>query len=259
MVELEGVEPSRTTVQRSPADPQRNPLSRLRRSRTSVSRASTGRLRRVSYQSLETSAGVEPACAALQAAGWPLSHLAGWIGEKDSNPHCLVQSEVACRFSGSPKEIVHAPPRDARAFHSSSYLPAVGHPPRWGCLVPLGSASTSQAAPGFPECPGEDSNLPAPSWRACKYGVTYRRHAAAHRYDTIPAEADVFMFRIRLAHSPEPLNDEGRPGNPESPSARTCIQSGLAEDARILPVALHRGARKRGRPVQRMGFGCPAD
>lgn len=74
--------------------------SRLRRSRTSVSRASTGRLRRVSYQSkLKTSAGVEPACAALQAAGWPLSHLARWIGEKESNPHCLVQSEVACRLA----------------------------------------------------------------------------------------------------------------------------------------------------------------
>lgn len=72
----------------------------------------------------------------------------------------------------------------AFTFHGSGYLPAVGRPSRWGLLFPLGPVTTgrlceapgpariaplcesSQAAPGFPECPEKDSNLLIPTWRA---------------------------------------------------------------------------------------------
>jgi hypothetical protein len=80
--------------------PQRNPTSRLRRNRTFVSRASTGRLYRLSYQSIWRPARESnPRLRRCRPPDEPLSYLATWIGEKDSNPHCLVQSEIACRLA----------------------------------------------------------------------------------------------------------------------------------------------------------------
>jgi hypothetical protein len=110
----------------------------------------------------------------------PLSYLAAWIGEKDSNPHCLGQSEVACRLADPRMTSCVRAFRRVFAFHSSGYLPAVGLPSRRACLLPLGPVTTgrlneapgpariaplcesSQAAPGFPGLPREDSNLPIP-------------------------------------------------------------------------------------------------
>lgn len=87
--------------------PQRNPTSRLRRNRTFVSRASTGRLYRLSYQSiLEASAGVEPASAALQAAGWA-ALLPGQMDRGEGFEPSLPRSERdRLPVSGSPNDIL---------------------------------------------------------------------------------------------------------------------------------------------------------
>jgi hypothetical protein len=162
--------------------PQRNPTSRLRRNRTFVSRASTGRLHRLSYQSIWRPARESnPRLRRCRPPDEPLSYLATWIGEKDSNPHCLVQSEIACRLA-DPRMTSCVARSDARPSRSTApvtFQPSVP-PSRWGCLFPLGPATTgrlveapgpariaplcesSQAAPGFPGLPGEDSNLPIP-------------------------------------------------------------------------------------------------
>ena len=73
------------------------------------------------------------------------------IGEKESNPHFLVQSEVAYLLA-DPRAKSSCAPRVV-TFHSSGYLPAVGRPARRGFLVPLGPVATPQASPGFPGVP----------------------------------------------------------------------------------------------------------
>ena len=55
------------------------------------------------------------------------------------------------------------------------------------------------------------------------------------------------------------LNDEGRLAIPESPSARTGVFRGLAEDGRILPFRHRRAYGARKRPMLGMGFGCTGD
>lgn len=86
----------------------------------------------------------------------PLSYLAHEIGEKGSNPHFLVQSQVAYRLADPrAKCLSRAGTRSpALTFHSSSYLPAVGHPVRQGFLVPLGPATTGHLSWRFPASHG---------------------------------------------------------------------------------------------------------
>src|SRR5436189_3229692 len=55
------------------------------------------------------------------------------------------------------------------------------------------------------------------------------------------------------------LNDEGRLGIPESPSARTVYSSGLAEDGRILPLRLGRAGGARRGALRKGGLGCALD
>jgi hypothetical protein len=100
----------------------------------------------------------------------PLSYLAVWIGEKDSNPHCLVQSEIACRL---------ADPRMRSCARTDARLrvPQLRLPSSRQSLVPAGMSAptrsgdtgrlveapgpariaplceSSQAAPGFPGLP----------------------------------------------------------------------------------------------------------
>jgi hypothetical protein len=121
--------------------PQRNPTSRLRRNRTFVSRASTGRLYRLSYQSIWRPARESnPPLRRCRPPDGPLSYLATWIGEKDSNPHCLVQSEIACRLA-DPRmtSCVWRAACAPFAFHSSGYLPAVSPSVPAGMSLPARS------------------------------------------------------------------------------------------------------------------------
>src|SRR5690348_4650987 len=90
-------------------------VSRPRRSRTSVSRASTGRLNRLSHRSQR-------------------------IGEKASNLHCLVQSEVACLLA-DPR----AKSRFPRSKAPVTFQPSAA-PSRRGFLVPLGPVATGRLA-----------------------------------------------------------------------------------------------------------------
>ena len=75
---------------------------------------------------LEASAGVEPASAALQAAGWA-ALLSGQMDRGEGFEPSLPRSERdRLPVSGSPNDIVCGARRCAPfAFHSSGYLPAV--------------------------------------------------------------------------------------------------------------------------------------
>jgi hypothetical protein len=190
--------------------PQRNPTSRLRRNRTFVSRASTGRLYRLSYQSIWRPARESnPPLRRCRPPDGPLSYLARWIGEKDSNPHCLVQSEIACRLA-DPRmtSCVWRAACAPFAFHSSGYLPAVSpsvpggdvssrsvrRPPVASSRLPaphglLHCASPPRQHLGFPDCPGEDSNLPHPTWRACPAAQKRAARWAAPTHDVCPGRS----------------------------------------------------------------------
>lgn len=193
--------------------PQRNPTSRLRRNRTFVSRASTGRLYRLSYQSLEASAGVEPASAALQAAGWA-ALLPGRMDRGEGFEPSLPRSERdRLPVSGSPNDIVCGAQRCAPfAFHSSGYLPAVSLSVPAGMSLPTRSGdhrsphrgsrprtdcSTVRVLPGSTWVSrialGRIRTSLRPAWRACAAaqqrratpGAALDSRRVAHRYISV--------------------------------------------------------------------------
>src|SRR5690242_11239708 len=194
--------------------PQRNPTSRLRRNRTLVSRASTGRLYRLSYQSIWRPARESnPPLRRCRPPDGPLSYLAKWIGEKDSNPHCLVQSEIACRLADprmtscvwrATMRALRVPqlrlPSSRQPLRPGGHVSSrsVQRPPVTSSRLPAPHGSLHCASPprqhlGFPDCPGEDSNLPRPAWRACAaaqqrratLGAALDSRRVAHRYITV--------------------------------------------------------------------------
>jgi hypothetical protein len=217
-------------------------------------------------------------------AGWPDSPTSRGAPGEIQTPDLLVRSQALSFTELRGRE---------RAKSFRSHVPQLQLPPSRRPLRPGGDFSSrsvrwppvasrevpgpariaplcgsSQAAPGFPECPEEDSNPLAPTWRAGRAagheegrpagppsartldvvtsavtsvrprmssrgkrmpaclaeGVMYLRHAAARRYTTLRrsrGDASPVCLLYRSVSRSALLNDEGRPGIPGPPSARS--------------------------------------